>query len=83
MTVAVSTDVTLWFEDGLPARLVHDGTRYRVSDHPTRLEDEIVPLTHPLVLAGWRFQGTAENGTTRVFDVRQRRGAWRVVRTYD
>ena len=83
MTVGQSRSIALWFEHGLPARLVHDGIRYRVSDQPTRLEDEIVPLTHPLVLEGWRFQGTAEDGTARVFDVREARGTWQLVAIYD
>ena len=79
----VGTTVTIWMVDGLPARLVHEGQRYRVTDHPTRLEDEHPDLAHRLNLTGWRFQGTGEDGVSRMFDVRRDGDDWRLIRVYD
>jgi len=57
------------FEGELPERFVCGSTRYRVTDTPTRLEDELAALTHPLPIAGWRFQGTDDDGQSHMFDV--------------
>ena len=83
MTVLQGTEVAVWFEDGLPTRLVWAGDRYRVTDHPTRLEDEMAGLTHPLDLTGWRFQGTTESRETHMFDVARRASSWELLRVYD
>ena len=77
------TTVTIWMVDGVPARLVHEGERYRVTDRPTRLEDEHPDLAHRLNLTGWRFQGTGEDGLSHMFDVRRAGDEWRLIRTYD
>jgi hypothetical protein len=83
------SSVALWFDDGLPARLVHDGVRWRVSDTPTPLVDEPV-FTHELIthppqrFYGWRFQATASDGTTHMFEVvRDAAGHWMLGRLYD
>lgn len=41
------TVIALWFENDMPARLVHDGARYRVTDHPTRLDSKTRTPTSP------------------------------------
>ena len=81
--IATTDTVAVWLTDGTPDRLVWNGNRYRVSDHPTPLEDEFYWVTHPPVgIVGWRFQGTAEDGTTRMFDIRQNGDGWTLVRIY-
>ncbi|WP_218624620.1 hypothetical protein [Glaciihabitans sp. dw_435] len=87
----VDAAVAVWTSDaGVPVRLVWNGTRYSVSDTPTRLEPEFdyAAMTHPpRVALGWRFQATnAERHEVRVFDVRlvdARRDEWCLVRVYD
>jgi len=59
------------------------GRHYRVTDTPTRLEDELAPLTHPLEFTGWRFQGTDDDDVARMFDVVLRNGQWSLARVYD
>ena len=63
--------VAVWLDDaGAPSRIVLNGRRYRVTDHPTTLDDLVIGITHPpAVPLGWRFQATDESGDTRVFDV--------------
>ena len=75
--------ITLWLADGRPVRLVHAGTRYRVTDRPTRLEDEDPDLAYRLGLSGWRFQGTDDAGLSHMFDVRRNGDEWMLVRVYD
>jgi hypothetical protein len=75
--------VVVWMHDGKPARLIWDGTRYRVSDEPTRLSDLLFEVTHPPMIDGWRFQGTDETGQSKVFDVRRTVAGWELVRVYD
>jgi hypothetical protein len=87
------TVVTVWLADGIPARLVADGVRWRVVDTPTRLSAEDLmavtwhpAMTHPLkVWEGWRFSARNESGDSMVFDVRRGEDEpeWRVVRTYE
>jgi hypothetical protein len=68
----------------VPTRLVHEGTRYRVTDTPTRLEDENPDLAYRLGFSGWRFQGTDDAGDSHMFDVRRTdKDEWRLVRVYD
>jgi len=84
--------VAIWLDaSGIPARMVWHGTRYRVTDTPTRLgpEPELLlspALTHPpYPLNGWRFQGTTDAGDSRIFDVRRAgaRNAWELIRVID
>jgi hypothetical protein len=75
--------VRVWLVDGRPVRLVHDGTRYRVTDTPTRLEDENPDLAYRLGLTGWRFQGTDEHGLSHMFDIRCDGDQWQLIRVYD
>jgi len=85
MTVIDST-VAVWTnENGVPERIVWHARRYRVSDQPTRLEPDFSLITHPIPIDGWRFQGTADDGTSRVFDVlfSAARGQWQVIRVYE
>lgn len=78
--------LTMWTgPHGVPVGFVWEGVRYRVTDSPTRLDIDdslITHLTH--VPDGWRFQGTTEQGESRVFDVifNERLREWRVVKTY-
>lgn len=79
---------TIWFESGLPVRLVWDDKRWQVLDTPTRLGSEHSAIYHPLVThppepwSGWRFIARADDeGGSLVFDVKEvRAGAWEVVR---
>jgi hypothetical protein len=85
MTVMDST-VAVWTDpSGVPERIVWHAPRYRVSDRPTRLEPDFTLITHPVPVDGWRFQGTAEDGTTRIFDVlfSAPLAQWRVVHVYE
>jgi hypothetical protein len=75
--------ITVWLVNGRPARVVHDGTRYRVTDRPTRLEDENPELAYRLGLSGWRFQGTDEQGLSHMFDIRRNSDDWSLIRVYD
>ena len=75
--------VALWLVDGIPVRLVHAGRRYRVSDMPTRLEDENPDLAYRLNLTGWRFQGTGDDGRSLMFVVRRAGEEWWLIQTYD
>ncbi|GLI28747.1 hypothetical protein ARHIZOSPH14_29890 [Agromyces rhizosphaerae] len=81
-------------DDGEPRRLVWRQVRYRVSDRPTALVGTCPwwrPLADtgvrgPLDVTGWRFQGTADDGSgSLVFDVVLDPATlrWSVVGTYD
>jgi len=83
MSVVQRELVVVRFEDDVPERLVCGGVRYRVTDIPTRLEDEMAALTHPLAITGWRFQGTDGEGTSRVFDICRSGGGWALLRSYE
>ncbi|MBB5641435.1 hypothetical protein [Cryobacterium roopkundense] len=75
--------VTVWTsEAGSPVRVMWRSRRFRVSDTPTALvgtsdwwkpfEPYSYGIGHPpLDIAGWRFQATADDGETHVFDVSQ------------
>lgn len=69
---------TVWFEDGVPARLFWTDRRWRVLDHPTRLDvrdDALsapVPGGSPQRGTGWRFiAGAEDQAETHVFDLRK------------
>jgi hypothetical protein len=58
--------------EGVPARVVYRETEYEVIDMPTRLEDELFFVTHPLDgIHGWRFIGRDPTGETRNFALRE------------
>lgn len=77
---SAGNEIVVWFANERPARIVYRGTRYRVSDTPTRLEDEMGVLTHPLPISGWRFQGTDPEGRSLMFDIRSDTNGWTLVR---
>lgn len=81
---------------GQPERLVWRSRRFRVTDTPTTLvgtSDWWNPLQEhsygvghpPLCIAGWRFQATADDGETHVFDVRHAENdeRWQLLRIFD
>ncbi|MCU1481802.1 MAG: hypothetical protein JWQ19_2588 [Subtercola sp.] len=82
--IGYAVEVThLWFEAGIPNRLVWRGQRWRVSDTPTELDELMAMLTHPPALVGWRFQATNHVGDSRVFDVVQGDAeTWVVAKVY-
>lgn len=55
---------TVWLEQGVPARLVFRGQRYRILDTPTRLEVDGWVTHLPPVSDGWRL--TADDGSGSV-----------------
>lgn len=82
--------VVMMSASGCPERIIWRSQRFRVTDEPTQLgaiPDFVLDfLTHPpRPLAGWRFQGTADDGNTHMFDITLDAGAaqWRLLRTYD
>ncbi|MGO4691069.1 DUF6504 family protein [Glaciibacter sp. 2TAF33] len=94
----IDEPVTVWTKDtGEPERLVWRTRRFRVTDIPTALVgpcDWWGPFSPhgfgighpPLAIAGWRFQATADDGETHVFDVHHEDdGAhpWRLMRIFD
>jgi hypothetical protein len=88
MSVLQSPDtVTVWTENGRPARLVWREHRYVVTDTPTPLRGRADSewLTHPLEpVVGWRFQGTDDAGRSLIFDVLgAQRQEWRLVAVYE
>jgi hypothetical protein len=78
--------VAIWLDErGVPARIVWEGKRWRVSDTPTEL-DLLVGSMHPSPVHGWRFQATSEiYGVSRVFDVAvdATTDRWRLLRVWD
>ncbi|MFW8744954.1 hypothetical protein, partial [Mesorhizobium japonicum] len=86
-------EIMVWTANGVPARLIWEGRRYRVNDTPTPLSaDEIFErtwhpaMTHPL--PGWsgrRFQAKGPDGLSLMFEVREpiEGGAWHLLRAHD
>ena len=75
--------IAVWWANGAPARIVFRGVWYRVTDTPTRLEDEAVFfVTHPLPVVGWRFQGTDPQGQSLMFDIRPEGDGWALIRAF-
>lgn len=79
---------------GLPERLVWRARPFRVTDMPTVLVGpcdwwepfavhEVSPGRVPLEISGWRFQATADDGETHVFDVARSPHGWQLVRVFD
>jgi hypothetical protein len=93
----VDEPVMVWTRNtGVPERLVWRARRFRLTDTPTALVgtcdwwNPFAPhsfgIGHtPLTIAGWRFQATADDGETHVFDVHHDDDAhrWRLVRIFD
>lgn len=85
--IVIDAATTVWWADGAPVRLVWQGRRWRVTDHPTRLT--VTPAALPTAIThapertvGWRFQVTAEDGETLVVDIVPDGAAWTVARTW-
>ena len=76
--------VTVWWTDGVPARMVLDGRRWIVTDTPTRLGTPgAVVLGSMGPAGGWRFQASRA-GQSLVFDVfSDADGCWHLHRVYD
>jgi hypothetical protein len=83
MSLLHATGLRIWFEGGVPYGLIWEGRHYRVTDTPTRLAADMLGMTHPLDLVGWRFQGTDDDEVSRIFDIRRFGDEWGVVRVYD
>jgi hypothetical protein len=89
----VAVEITVWTVNGVPARLVWEGRRYKVNDTPTRLSaDEMFDLlqhpaiTHPLpTWTGWRFQAVGPDKLAVMFEVREGvdGGPWHLLRAFD
>ncbi|QAY73873.1 hypothetical protein ET445_11475 [Agromyces protaetiae] len=87
--------VEVWSgESGEPARLVWRARRFRVTDVPTPLvgtadwwqplgAHDAAPGRPPLAIAGWRFQASADDGETHVFDIGHDGEHWRLLRVFD
>ena len=79
--------VTVWTgAQGIPERFVWAGRRYQVTDTPTPLEVDDSAITHPPAMPlGWRFQGTSDDGESRMFDVLydSPRQEWLLLHTYE
>lgn len=76
--------ITLTMSNNKPCRMVWCQREYRVMDEPTLLEMEYSRMTHPLPNPAWRFTAGADDGDTRVFDVRfdHASAQWQIVRSY-
>lgn len=85
VTKIIEQPVTIWMANDIPARMVYAGQRWRITDTPTRLRDSIwsAPLEEHHGLYGWRFQGTNDDGDSRVFDVYRVEEGWQIHRSYD
>lgn len=64
--------------------MFYAGTRWRVTDTPTRLRESIwtAPPQDRVGLYGWRFQATNESGDVAVFDVYRDEHDWHVHHSY-
>lgn len=76
--------VTLAMTNNRPSRMSWGARDYRVLDEPTLLDLEYGLMTHPSPSPAWRFTAVAEDGDTRVFDVRYDSSIeqWCMVRSY-
>ena len=68
---SAGSPVGLWFLDGMPVRLVHDGRRYRVLDEQLFVEG---PTDR------WQFNARDETGRVRFFEIRSAGLGWELVR---
>jgi hypothetical protein len=87
MIAHLAAPVAVWIAEGLPDRLVWDGRRYRVSDTPTAIREDVMVsgMTHPIARRiGFRMQVTGEDGQSAVVDVHEAAsGEWTLVAVYD
>jgi hypothetical protein len=83
MTMIGDDTLAVWFEGAVPYGLVHLGRYYEVTDEPTRLEEEMLGITHPPLITGWRFQATDQDRVSHMFVIAKRDDGWAVVRVYD
>jgi hypothetical protein len=83
-TTTAGSETTLWLVNDVPARMIYNGRRWRVTDTPTRLRESVwsAPLEHHHGLYGWRFQATDPDGESVVFDVYRTEDDWHVHRSY-
>ena len=91
----VQESIEVWTSaEGEPERLVWRARRFRVTDTPTALvvpcdwwspfsDHDVSPGRVPLAISGWRFQASADDGETHVFDVEHDGDHWRVVHVFD
>lgn len=85
MTVVGSTVIVWTGVRGIPENFVWSNVQYRVTDTPTSLDVDYAAITHPGVMPlGWRFQGTSDDGDSRIFDVLYdaTRDEWQLLHTY-
>ena len=61
---SVGAPVGLWFSNGVPVRLVHDGTRYRVFGTPEPIAE------------GWIVRARDSAGRESQFEVHVTVGGW-------
>lgn len=83
-TTTATHAATLWMVNGAPACMIYAGKRWRVTDTPTRIRESVwaAPLEEPARMYGWRFQGTAPDGQSFVFDVFRAADDWHVHAIY-
>ncbi|MCU1583961.1 MAG: hypothetical protein JWM49_517 [Microbacteriaceae bacterium] len=82
----VGATVTVWTgAEGIPEHFRWADSNYTVTDTPTPLDVDYAAITHPGAMPlGWRFQGTSDEGDTRMFDVLydSARREWQLLHTY-
>ena len=66
--------VGLWFVDGVPVRLVHEGRRFRVVEPACLVADPASGEDH------WVFRATDETARASLFEVREDGHNWELVR---
>ena len=62
--------VGIWFLDGMPVRLVHEGRRFRVVDEQLHIDGDV---------DSWVFRARDEQGGIRRFEVRSAGLGWELV----
>jgi hypothetical protein len=82
----VGATVAVWMgAEGIPEHFIWADNRYSITDTPTPLDMDYAAIIHPGEMPlGWRFQGTSDDGDTRMFDVLydSQRGEWQLLHTY-
>jgi len=61
---SIGAPVALWLSNGVPVRLVHEGTRYRVTGRPEPVAE------------GWVLSANDGAGRTSRFEVHVTEGGW-------
>ena len=87
--------VELWTtRRALPSVSVWRTRRFRVTDTPTALvgtcdwwapfsDHDVPPGPCRSTISGWRFQASADDGETHVFDVERYGERWQLMRVFD